>query len=247
MGNAHEDALGKESEKICPRMPKSIRQYMAFLMKDGKTLKKTFTRADSGCALTRTCTENDLLNGGNEALFLTAIFWAAELDCSYSVGQVGLKKSHGNPDIFFTFHKDKMYNAPTLKQTLEKQISLLDRKHAYHVLWNNFHTTALISIRNDIQEVNDYIQTAFYSAAQNNMYLLGIIIGIHRKEQNMGHAISVYPCYSKDGLRWICCNSQADPLGRVKDCSKAGFIPFMMSLSYYFDLFNSVTFVFKTV
>lgn len=200
MANAWDDAQGRASESTCPLIPKRVRQFYALMLKTNGKVSNIRDAKD-----VQSYADVKLTEGGTPEYFLVALFWASGIDCLYTSRRL----------------KDRE-DAPLRESIFEHVLSsihALPPSHPFYVLNLHMKFDGLL-IPKDVRKMLRVLNFAFGVARGR---LVGVLMKFF-KSNNMGHVVSLYPCYSKGVLSWVCCNSWSDK------CSKQGFVEFVKDL-----------------
>ena len=253
MGNAWDDAQGLDipSQNTCPRIPRTIREYYAYLTKRRtfQSMMNRFTKVGARCVETKTCSGAtvepvNLIDGGEPDRFLVALMWASNIDCLYTNLYISLyptKVLNPRGHAVLNFKYDYAMKKPhaTFNQFAAKIVKTLPKTHPFHVLHFAMHGRNGYEAPQDSHKVLDVMNDLVDVAGANKMTIQGVGISIGNADG--GHAVSVYPCYMGGTLKWVSCNSWGD------DCSRGEFPDFIANLctKLNYTHFLGLTFLIK--
>lgn len=216
MASAWDEAHGDGSS--CPRIPARIRQHYADaytnLMLNEENMV-SYTRRDLKCSRDLTCDDRDLLSGGNQWKFLTALFMASDIDVKTVSGIFSFNNTTKRLKTPIAYmHVDLIAAAKTIIQhTL--------RGHEFYIFNLRFRKFTVDSISYAEEFVNEVTR---YSRT-HGLRVHGIGMDLQARNARFGHSITGYPCRSSSThTHWTMCNSWGD------NCSTEGFIPFLRAL-----------------
>ena len=208
MANAWDDAQGPNTDGLCPRIPKIIRQYYAALSMDitelstGWALKKYDHTMLNACVSTRSCTEKTLMKGGYADMFLVALFWASDPSSCVFISQKVYVK-----DCVVKYPYMRGYN-----RQLQELVSGIILKNCKKV----FEKWTVLSVYqiSDCVIDEESLSSGFEASKTQGVRVYGVLLHMYSTSRTMGHVLSAYPCYSGGVLKWILCNSWGDACSR---------------------------------
>ena len=233
--NEWDSAHGQTSDQSCPRIPKKIRQYYAFLQNTGvkRYTVHRMKRSDAAAAYHNLVVEKtDMQQGGHPGNFLVAIFWAAEIDCLYTFLRMPLLAR--SRTMTGGWGKTPM-------ELIRERVLKMSNRHPFHVLDCEMEDDGGFRLADECGKMLEVLNDAVDAAGSRNFMLQGVLITV--AGQSSAHVIAVYPCYSSGGaLKWICCNSWGE------SCSRADFESFFKNLhdTRGYSVFRTVTLMVRT-
>jgi hypothetical protein len=223
--------LNLPSQNTCPRIPRTIREYYAYLntIRLFQSTLNRFPRSHAQCVETQTCPGRvesmDLFHGGQSDWFLVALMWASKIECLYTYLYVTLHpttttQAHAKLNFDYSYAMYKR-NA-TFNEFAKKIVKTLPKTHPFHVLTFSMHNRDGYKAPQDSRKVVDAMNELADVAGANTMTIQGLMVSMGR--QGSAHVVSCYPCYVGGTLKWIACNSWGD------NCSRKEFHDFIADL-----------------
>ena len=240
MGNAWDDAQGLNtpSQHTCPRIPQNIREYYAYLERSAKykNVLNWFDMKTAQCVQTKTCPATPrepidmVTHGGHANDFLVALMWASGIPCLYTYVNTKLHPTTTQEPAKLNFdysYMMKRRNA-TFDDFAKKMVKTMPRKMEdgpripFHVLHFSMKQGEGFRAPQDSRKVINILNELVTIAEGKYMIVRGLLLSIGR--EGGGHAVSIYPCYVRGTLKWICCNTWGD------NCFRGEFHDFIADL-----------------
>ena len=217
MGNAWDDAQGLVSQHTCPQIPRNVREYYAYLSRSSKYKNRLnwFDMKTAQQAKTGTPEEpfDMVTKGGHAAEFLVALMWASGIPCLYTYVDTKLHPTTTQTPAKLNFDYSylmKRSNA-TFDAFAKKMVKTLPKKMEdgpripYNALHFGMNLGEGFKAPQDSREIINIMNELVTIAEGRYMIVQGLLLSLGREDG--GHTVSIYPCYVRGTLKWICCNS----------------------------------------